>query len=340
MEAFMTNKKDDGQIRFVAVDDGYAQTKLVGECPETGDLKRAILRSAIRPGRSGLSSFGGGGISLYTTEEGDHFTVSADVESENLQFDGFHTSQLNRVLVNHALISAGYGGKDVNLVTGLPVADYFIDDERDQDQIEAKRRNLMKGVTSADRELMPRITDVRVGCQAVAAWFDHVLDDQLEQRNDPSGRIAIVDIGGRTTDIAVVIGGNAIDHAVSGTENLGVLDVYNSVSKAIRREYRIKERFPIDQLDAAVRTGQFRLWNKQHDVSELVESAVQEHENRIAREVERRLGSAANLNSVVFVGGGSALFQSIAGHFPNGVMSDHPEFANASGLYKYLRLKS
>lgn len=332
-------KKDPAQPLLVAVDDGYAQTKLVGECPETGRIRKTILRSAIRSGRGGLGGFGGGGISLYTTEEGDSFTVSKDIESENTQFDGFHTSPLNRVLVNHALIDAGYGGRDIRLITGLPVADYFLDDERDAEHIEAKRRNLLRGVTVGDERPMPRIADVKVGCQAVAAWFDYVLDDDLEQCNDPSGRIAIVDIGGRTTDIAVVIGGNAIDHAKSGTANIGVLDVYSAVSKAIQRSFRIKEQFPIDQIDAAVRTGRFPLWNKEHDVSELVENAVREHESKIAREVERRIGSAANLNSVVFVGGGSNLFRSIAGHFPNGHMPDDPEFSNAAGLLKFLRIK-
>ena len=225
-------------------------------------------------------------------------------------------------------------------MTGLPVADYFLDDERDIEHIEAKTSNLKLGVKGSDGGTMPIVENVRVGCQAVAAWFDYVLDDNLEQRADVRGAVAIVDIGGRTTDIAVVVGGNAIDHSMSGTENIGVLDVYNGVRKAIRREFKIKEKFPLDQLDAAVRTGEVKLWNKQHNVAELVEAVVGEHERKIAREVERRLGSAANLNAVVFVGGGSALFSTIAGHFPNGVMPEDPEFSNAKGLYKYIKVKA
>ena len=184
---------------------------------------------------------------------------------------------------------------------------------------------------------MPEINNVKVGCQAVAAWFDFVFDDEINTVNPINGRTAIVDIGGRTTDLAVVINGAAIDHSVSGTENIGVLDVYNALGKSIRREFRIKEKFPQEALDAAVRTGKFLLWNKEQDVSSLVEEVVIEYEGKIAREVERRIGSAANLNAVVFVGGGSALFKSIAGRFPNGVMNEDPEFANARGLYKFAR---
>src|SRR3546814_11923630 len=90
-------------------------------------------------------------------------------------------------------------------------------------------------------------------------------------------------------------------------------------------------------MDAAVRHGTIRLWNKEHDVSGAVRAAVQETEGKIAREVERRLGSASTLSAVVFVGGGGALFGTIAERFPNGVMADDPEFANARGLHKYAR---
>lgn len=329
---------DDKRL-IVAVDDGYAQTKLIGENPKGGAPIKTIMRSTARPGRYGLGSFGGGGVSSYETEEGEHFTVSDEIESENTQFDGFHTSTLNRVLVNHALVAADYGGRHLNLITGLPVADYFLDDEKDEEHIEAKSQNLLKGISSSEN-MMPLIQNVKVGCQAVAAWFDFILDDNIETVNPVSGRTAIVDIGGRTTDIAVVINGVAIDHSVSGTENIGVLDVYNALGKSIRREFRIKEKFPLEALDNAVRTGKFLMWNKEQDVSSLVEEVVIEIEGKIAREVERRLGSAANLNAVVFVGGGSALFKSIAGRFPNGAMNEDPEFANARGLYKFAKYTS
>jgi plasmid segregation protein ParM len=321
---------------IVAVDDGYAQTKLIGENPNGEGIVKQIMRSTVRPGKYGLGSFGGGGISAYETEEGEHFTVSNEIESESTQFDGFHTSTLNRVLVHHALVDSGFGGSQVKLVTGLPVADYFLDDERDEEHIAAKSNNLNKQVTSGDKP-MPQIIDVKVGCQAVAAWFDHVLDDNLKQINQIEGKTAIVDIGGRTTDVAVVVNGQAIDHSLSGTDNIGVLDVYNALGKAIRKEFKIREKFPLEQLDKAVRTGKFLMWNKEQDVSELIEDVIIENEGKIAREVERRIGSGANLNAVVFVGGGSALFQSIANRFPNGVMANDPEFSNARGLYKFYK---
>ncbi len=325
-------------LRIVAIDDGYAQTKLVGD-KDGGGVTLFKMRSSVRPGRYGLGTLGGtGGIGTYETEEGDQFTVSEDIEAENTQFDGFHTSTMNRVLVHHALLKGGFGGQPVLLVTGLPVSDYFFDDERDEKKIAAKTKNLMRGVTSTSGDgPTADVRKVKVGCQAVAAYMDYMLDDDLKEREDPTASIAVVDIGGRTTDVAVVVKGSGIDHARSGTENVGVLDVYNALSKVIRQEFGTRDKFPLEMMDAAVRTKKIELWGKRHDVSALVNAVIQEQEGKIAREVERRIGSAANLRSVVFVGGGGALYKDIAKRFPNGVMAENPEFSNARGLYKYIK---
>jgi len=328
-------KKTPALDLLAAVDDGYAQTKLYG-VDENGQIVKFRMRSSVRPGRYGLGAISGtGSVGLYDTEVGP-FTVSEDVEAENTQFDGFHLSPMNRVLVHHALIGAGYGGKEVSIIAGLPVADFFIRGFKDEEKVAAKKANLMKSV-NPETGAAPIVKDVSIGCQAVAAWVDYALDDEFNERVDIEGAVAIVDIGGRTTDVATVINGASVDHARSGTANIGVLDVYKAVEQAIGVRFKIRDRFPLNTIDNAVRTKKIRVWGKDQDVSELVDEVITEHEGKIAREVERQIGSGAAMNNVVFVGGGSALFSNIAKQFPNGVLLDDPEFANARGLYKYAR---
>lgn len=325
-------------IPIVAVDDGYAQTKLVGQSPTGEGLVSVVIRSSVRPGRYGLSSLGGARSSgSYRTEEGEDYTVSDDVEGESTQFDGFHTSPLNRVLVNHALATAGYGGMQVRVIAGLPVADFFLDGGLDKEKIEAKKLNLSKGVSSTSAGKVATLSDIRIGCQAIAAFVDYLLDDDLNERDVPKKTIAVVDIGGRTTDIAVVKGGNSFDESKSGTTNLGVLDVYELISRSIRTKFGTRDKYPLAVLDSAVRERKVVLWGEEHDLSEEVDAAVREQEVKIAREVERRLGSASAVDKVVFVGGGAALFSNVSAHFRNGVIAPDPEFANARGLFKYAR---
>lgn len=324
---------------LVAIDDGYAQIKVFGDNPKGGAPISLSLRTSVRAGRFGLASLAGAATDAYQTEEGEDFTVSNDVAGENTQFDSFHTSTMNRVLVQHALSKAGYGGMEIELMTGLPVADYFTRDSIDEAKIEAKRANLQKGVKRIGGGDLTRIAEVDVGCQAVAAWVDYALDDDLEFRIDASKRVGIIDIGGRTTDIAVIVNGSQIDHQQSGTANVGVLDVYKALMQSIRSKFGIKDDFPTAALDAAVRSGTIELWGKEEDIRDLVKGAVAEIGGKIEREIERRIGNAASLSAAVFVGGGGALFKDIPSRMRNGVLPQDPEFANARGLWKFSRLQ-
>lgn len=324
---------------LVAVDDGYAQTKLFGR-DAGGNIVRFIMRSTVRPGRFGLVDISGNGnAGAYETEEGEHFTVAEAVESESTQFDGFHTSPLNRVLVNHALVSAGFGGKEVFLVCGLPVDDYFMfDGSKNEKKISTKKANLQKGVKAAKGDL-PKLAGIEIGCQAVAAFLDYVLDDEGNERFDTSGEIAVVDVGGRTTDICTIVDGGLVDRQRTGTQKMGVLDVYSAVGNSVRKKFEISDPLSAKVLDRAVRNKKIMLWGEEHDITTEVNEVITEFEGKIGREVNRKLGSAASIKKVLFVGGGGALFENIAEHVRGATLVDDPELANARGLFKFGLLK-
>ena len=328
---------------LVAIDDGYAQTKVYGAPLEGGEPVKNVFRTSVRTGKYGLRKLGGeGSIDSYKVEEGTEFTVSDDVEAENTQFDGFHLSSMNRVLNHHGLAKAGYGGREVDLITGLPVNDFFTQDGINDERISLKKANLLKRVERvSSKEPMANVHSVDVGCQAVAAWWDYTFGDDLKPRRDIKGRVAIVDIGGRTTDIAVITNGASVDSALSGTRNAGVLDVYKALNESVRKRWGIKDEFPLAYLDEAVRKGRLEVYGESEDVADLVAAAIAQVEEDIAREIDRRIGnSLATLKAVVFTGGGGALFQNIAKRFKNGHMIEDPEFANARGLYKFAKFRA
>ena len=138
----------------------------------------------------------------------------------------------------------------------------------------------------------------------------------------------------RDSGILASMGETGVPHDNAVTESVMATIKKDCVH---RHRFKTRDEFPLSQMDQAVRTGNIRLWNEDNDVSAEVSAIVREHEARIAREVERRIGSAANVNGVLFVGGGSALFREISARFRNGIMHDDPEFANARGLHKFGR---
>jgi plasmid segregation protein ParM len=329
---------------LVAVDDGYAQTKLYTVLPD-GTVVKQVRRSSIRTGKQGIGSINGDGfVGLYEAD-GVGFTVSELIESEDTKFDGFHTSVLDRVLVNHALVEANLGDAKIDLWTGLPVSDFFRGGLKDEAKIALKRENLLKTVKAGGPDVViPMITDVKVGCQAVSAWVDFAMNDDLELRDDIDGAIAIVDIGGRTTDIATVLdGGQSVDHRRSGTDNIGMLDVYAGLSHGISKKFDVRGTLPLSDLAKAMRNPQktIKLWGKERDISELVDEVKEEFSGKLKRAIEVVIGNGASIDKVVFVGGGSAAFTDLRESFPhNGEIVPDPEFSNARGLHKYARYQA
>ena len=176
--------------------------------------------------------------------------------------------------------------------------------------------------------------------EALAAWYDYVIVERegkaLLDEKQLSVPVAIVDIGGRTTDY-VVVKDQGILHASSGSLQCGMLDVKQIVANGIQ------ERFDLESLGEqliahAVEHKIVRLQGKDHDVAALVEAAKREVVERIHAETRRQLGLGLELDRVLFVGGGTvALAEDIANWFPHQAIAEHPAFANARGMLKYLR---
>lgn len=344
-EVEATERAGEALAQLVAVDDGYACCKLYGR-DRAGKELRLVVRSSVRPGAHAVSSLDGSGLSGAYETAGRRYTVFDGIDGEATTFDGFHTSDLDRVLVHHVLMKAGLAGHPVDLVTAVPVKDYYVDGECNEALLAEKRKNLSvpvhevrrRGDESAGLEL----ARVRVYSQAVSAWVDHVVDSDLSEREATDMPIAVVDIGGRTTDCAVVLGGSAIDHAKSGTVNLGVIDVYKALSKELARseKFMLDGPLPMTECDRALRTGKVMLFGALEDVQDVVNACRSEIEERIGREIHKWLGSGSFVGKVVFVGGGAVVFPGLAGMFRHGHVAADPEFANARGMWKYAMLQA
>lgn len=343
MEHVRSSADDEASVRsrvvetpVLGLDDGYAQTKLFGG--PVGSPVKLLIPSSIRPGLFGLSSMGGGGgVSAYRTEEGEEFTVSSVVAAEATTFESYHLSTMNRVLVAHALMEAGFGGCQVDVMVGLPVSDFFLDGRKNEDRIARKIANLRRGVKALSGNPVAVLRNIRVGSQAISAFVDWMLEDDLTPKRDMPERVAVVDVGGFTTDIAVILHGERVDQSRTGTTRIGMLDVYEMIASGLRTRFGMQDRLPVDLLAQALRTRVIRLWGREERLDNLVEHALVQYRSRVVREIERKLGRGADLDAILFVGGGASVLGDMRDAFPNAVLIADPEFANARGLWKYAR---
>jgi plasmid segregation protein ParM len=336
----MKTMSADKPVYYVAIDDGFAAMKLIGERPD-GSVQYMEFPSIIRSGsdRAMASVFGDNNrIGYYQTEEGIFFTVSKDIVGDGTRIPDFHISQMNRVLVNHALMAAGYGGLDVVVMVGLPVSEFYKDGKRDKVRTSAKTANLLKKVTAVTgRETaMPHILDAKVGCQALAAYFDLLYDIEGHPL-DQVDSVAVVDIGGSTTDITVVMDGQ-IDESKTNSIKTGVLDVHELIQQKLKnRGISIDGGFPVKVMDRAIREGKIKQHGEDVDISQEVNSAIVEITYRLKQSIQLRLGDTSLLDKVFFVGGGPSVFKDIASDWKNAIVPEYPSFSNARGLLKYYR---
>lgn len=320
----------------VGLDDGYAFTKVA-----LPDGRLIAIPSRARVGKSGVTWIDNGRQRIFEYEtEGAMYAVGA-VDGAPTHFEGYPTSGLNRVIVQHALQEAGLSGRSIHAVSGLPVSAFYKKNgEQRRDTIERKRLSLKQAVQPKSERLPAAIAFHEVIPEALAAWYDYVI---VTQANDVildearlSVPIAIVDIGGRTTDY-VVVKDQGVVHASSGSLQGGMLDVKQQVANGIQERFDL-ENVGEQLVSSAVERGVVRLHGKDHDVAELVDAAKRELVERLYAETRRQLGLGVELDRIVFVGGGTvALVEHIADWFPNQAIAEHPAFANARGMLKYLQ---
>jgi len=320
----------------IGLDDGYAFSKLA-----LADGRLTVIPSRARVGRANVTWLNEAQHTIAEYETDSAFYAAGEIDGEPTYFDGYPFSGLNRVIVQHALQQAKLEGHSVHAVSGLPVSAFYLKDGTQRaETVEKKRASLKQPVDPIDGRLAASIAFHEVIPEALAAWYDHVITDRGGEVTLDEARlgapIAVVDIGGRTTDY-VVVADQAVIHDASGSLRCGLLDVKQQVGEGIRARYDL-EVIGERTVEQAVQTGRVRLYGQDHDICALVHEAKQQVLERLHAETRRQLGLGAELDRVLFVGGGAvALAQSIRDWFPNRAVAEHPAFANARGMLKYLR---
>lgn len=324
--------------RYIGCDDGYDETKIVlenGQC-----LK---IPSQAKAGEQTNVLLKGGESKLFTYETGEgRYTLGNIRETDPTSFDGYPLSAMNRVIVSHAIRSAGVSSDDeIIIATGLPLKKFYHSGKLNIDLINAKKKNLLTNdVKSINGYVAPKIIQHEVLSEGIAAWMDYVLVENDSGRlcfeeELVHMRMAFVDIGGRTTDIAVVRGGE-LEMDRSDTIEVGMLNVKEDLAAEIYKEYGAQ--VTSEQIREAMESNKIKLWGQAHDITEILNSKLKENAQRIENATKKCLKTASDIDLVVFVGGTvNRMEPFINGWFKNQTIGDMPGFANARGMAKYVR---
>lgn len=204
------------------------------------------------------------------------------------------------------------------IVTGLPINQYK--EQKD------KLKNFFllqnnKEVSINDKiEKIIRINDILVYPQGVGALYSQNIQ----------GDIIIVDIGGRTLDVALI---EMVDGKYqlqkSNTWYEGMLVLYSKVIEVINKKFelslepRYAEKFLLNGLE---------LFGEKQDLTFTV-PVVQEHFEKIFREL--MLNYPSKTTPIYLCGGGAhLLYNAFQKRFPNVQLMQEGQFANVMGFYQ------
>lgn len=324
------------EVIQVAVDDGYAQVKACMCLPGAEEIAETIVPTFVAPHDDGMMALGLGGEDKtdgwYETEN-QRFMCGSNVNGEEVRFDNYHTSAWNRVAIHHVLHTLGLAGKKVHVTVGLPIGDYFIKGKVNASLLEKKTKSLMVPVQPLDDTEPVEIVGVTINPQGISAYIDYTFGADGRILQKPEGQIAIVDIGGRTLDVAVINQQMHIDFARSGTEDVGVLNLRESLAEKICDDINAK-RLPLPAAEIALRTGSVRLHGKPRDYQEVRQALVESVGKRLIFSIDKIIGENADIETILFVGGGAVVFEHLATHYQQGTSVKNPELANARGMLK------
>jgi plasmid segregation protein ParM len=339
-------------LRVIGTDDGHDTVKsCLGWDPKSG-FQYGYHKSRAVAGLEQVVSLGVHKATGAYSTEGQRFTIADGqglLRSLDTRMDGYPVSDLNRTLVTHALADSGLADTPLYLVTGLPVDQYYKAGAPNTELIEDKKASLSKPVQRIGAGPgLAQIVKQGVVAEAIAAFYDALIhpdgsfDVDIEKLISRRP-VAVVDLGGKTLDIAVIAeNAQSVYNDRSGTANIGVLQLLDKVGERIKAEFQLNTNPPSTFVEEACRTKVYELFGEDKDVSHIVDAACAEYLAQVKNFFVSKAGDGADLGAVIFVGGGTALVRSVLGedsfagvYKGRRLIPDRPEFANARGMWKF-----
>ncbi|MBD8089337.1 ParM/StbA family protein [Pseudomonas fluorescens] len=322
---------------FAGIDDGHRETKI-----RLSNGVRLAISSRAMSGLSNQISLNGSKSGVYTYQTGEGPFSLGDVESaEDTAYDDYPVSAQNRVIVAHALRQAGLGHHNtLDVVTGLPLKRFYLKGQPNKDLIDSKKANLLnldvKGLDGYQPAIIKRHD---VLSEAIAAWVNYVLTRKdggkiVIDRERVLERTALVDIGGRTLDIAVVRNW-VLDGDRSTTDEIGMIKIISGVKERLYDFFKGVE-LSDEQVEFALNNRTVKVRGRMYDVGDVVDDATLSVVNSIKATVKRHLRTAQDIDNVFFLGGTTEYLKNhLNGWFEQQRVMEDPAFANAEGMLKY-----
>lgn len=136
----------------------------------------------------------------------------------------------NLLAVHHALLQTGLPPQPVSIVVTLPITEYYNPDDcqKNEVKIAAKRKNLMREIALNKGELFT-IEDVEVMPESLPAALSTLIRSGCSEFT----KSLVIDCGGTTLDMGIIVGQFDDVSAIYGNNEIGVSIVTDVARKAL-----------------------------------------------------------------------------------------------------------
>ncbi|HHT02366.1 MAG TPA: ParM/StbA family protein [Firmicutes bacterium] len=240
-----------------------------------------------------------------------------------------------QVLVFSALSLFADGQQnEFKVVTGLPPERMHLMQDVEKRMQQRVTVTLHEGKRSKDIDIW--VSDVEVVPQPLGTYWSYVLNSQGIAKGDLSGRVGIIDIGFRTSDLALIEDGDYVPEK-SKTIPVASSTAYSHITEGLVTKYGFEAEGYI--LDEAVITKKINVSGESLDITDIVKSAFQ----KLASAVLIEMNSFWRLQDLDLMilsgGGGKGIYEFLLPAIPRLRMSEQPVTANSIGFLSWANRK-
>ena len=216
----------------------------------------------------------------------------------------------------------------IRLATGLPV-----DHMADAQNLKAALLGQHQVKTDA-ANFIANVTEVMVMPQPQGTIYSQMLTPYGEVNPDHTYmRTGVCDVGTYTVDLALDDDGEFVD-SESGSIEGGVSAVHERISALLEHKYR--QKIPFKMVETVLRTGKFRARGEVVDYSAAVQEALEPLRSATLNLLSEKWKTGTTIDVIYLSGGGAALVrEAVMAAYPQTVIVDQPQLANAQGYLNY-----
>lgn len=263
------------------------------------------------------------GESIFNSEyelnfEGEHFVIGEGDFDTNLD----KTSKEYLLPMLCAALALSTKEQFVRVVLGLPLNQYKA---KKNSLIELLENNkvLKFSINDVQREII--ITEAAIYPEGVATYYS--LNSNV--RSDLKDRdLIILDIGGRTTDVALLTGGKR-SISKSTSLDVGMINIYNNLINEINSLFTLN--LNLEDAEGIIKRG-LEIDGVKQDIS-FLKDIIKNNVDKIFKELNVNYPTRT-CPILVTGGGGESLFKSIKKRYPSAILVENYLFSNAQGFRK------